>query len=108
MSSNEDLDISDDLEDIEDENFEDDSDFSELATVPSKELCDVVIAFRYLGVFKSRAIACMKELAERREKGDAFAFEDYITEELGKLPVLDLTISTNNFVLPFQAFTKKK
>lgn len=92
MPEDKDIDLTDDLGDVEEESFDDDSDFSELTSATSQELCDIVITFRYLGVFKARAIACMKELGMRRAAGDSFNFEEYIKTESKTLPDINMVM----------------
>lgn len=86
-----------DVEFLEHSDESDDLDFSkfpdDLASVTMHGLCDIVITYRYLGMFKEYALSCMKELARRRTEGDDFDFETYIDAELSKLPKIDLKLN---------------
>lgn len=91
---NDELDVSDDLED--DITFDEEGAIlANVEDLTSAELCDIVVAFRYLGFFRERAIACMKELAKRRTNGDSFEFEKVIDSAVKELPVLS---KTNRFI----------
>jgi hypothetical protein len=93
MPNEDDLDISDDIGDIEMEMMDERLiNAVRLDDLSAQELCDVVVAFRYLGVFRERAVQCMEELARRRTIGDTFDFEKYIEETVKNLPVIDLAI----------------
>jgi hypothetical protein len=76
-----------------------------LGLIPSEVLCEAIIAFRYLGLFKSRAVAHMRELSRRRELGDDFDFENFIKLELGKLP--NFSSINTNFIGNLSIFGKK-
>lgn len=52
----------------------------------SEKLCDIIIANRYLKVFKDLVSPCMLELAKRRKAGSDFLFENYIDEKLSEMP----------------------
>jgi hypothetical protein len=56
----------------------------------SVKLCEMIISTRYLGMDSQICIACMEELAKRRESGDTFDFESYIQEAGKDMPVLDM------------------
>ena len=71
-----------------------------LGDAPPEHLCDVVIAFQYLGLAKQNALECMQELARRRTDGDQFDFEKYISEEMNKLPKITENASLFNAILP--------
>ncbi len=57
-----------------------------ISTSTSKTLAAHVIVYRALGMNKDIAIACMQELAKRKNDGDDFDFEDFIDNELKKIP----------------------
>lgn len=63
-----------------------------LPTFPSVKLADIVIANRYLGLYKELSINAMEELGKRRLSGDTFEFETYIDDEFKKLPKLDFSL----------------
>ncbi len=107
MSDEQDLDLTDDLEEMEPESFDNDGEIVNVQSCTSQELCNFVIAFRYLGVFRPRAVEAMKELAARHQNGDAFDFETYIQEEFSKLPKLNFNLSSS-FNFPIQSFLGKK
>jgi len=110
------LDLIDDIEDDLNDDLGDDTeepdllennvDFTaELQDTFSTNLCDVIITFRYLGVFKARAIACMKELAQRRANGDTFEFEEYIQTQMKTMPNINAAIP--KYSLPLSGLFKK-
>ena len=57
----------------------------------SNKLADMIIAHRYLGLFKGACLLAMEELNKRREAGDTFAYESYIAEGTSSLPKLDFS-----------------
>jgi hypothetical protein len=59
----------------------------------SIKLCEIIVCFRYLGTMEDEAIVCMKELAERRNSGDIFPYEDTINNTLSSLPKINLDIN---------------
>jgi len=102
------LDLIDDIEDDLNDDLGDDTaepDLLELQDTFSTNLCDVIITFRYLGVFKARAIACMKELAQRRANGDTFEFEEYIQTQMKTMPNINAAIP--KYSLPLSGLFKK-
>jgi len=58
-----------------------------------KKLCEIVVVDRYLGSLNTEAIACMQELANRREAGDMFDYESFIDNELKKLPIFKMNLT---------------
>lgn len=58
-----------------------------------EKLCDIIIAYRYLGMFKDLYKPCMEELSKRRDSGDQFNFEDYIENNIKELPKIEFNIS---------------
>lgn len=60
-----------------------------IPTYNSKKLCQIIVCHRYLNNNKDLAIYAMEELSKRRESGDTFDFEQYITASLAELPVLN-------------------
>lgn len=50
------------------------------------KLCDIIVSSRYLGTMSELAVNCMKELSNRRQQGDDFDYELYISEISKKLP----------------------
>ena len=54
-----------------------------------ENLCEIIVASRYLGYNQEVAKAAMKELANRRSDGSDFDFESFIEIEMKKLPSLN-------------------
>jgi hypothetical protein len=52
----------------------------------SKTLAAQIVLFKTLGVGKENAVKCMEELSFRRTNGDDFQFENWIEEEVKKVP----------------------
>lgn len=63
-----------------------------LITFSAIKLADIVIANRYLGLYKNLAIDAMAELGKRRVGGDSFQYEVYIEDKLKELPKLDFSL----------------
>lgn len=61
----------------------------EIPQADSKLLAAHVVVYRTLGIEKEFALACMTELARRRDLGDDFDYESYIEAEIVKIPKLD-------------------
>lgn len=78
-----------DLDDIEMNESEVKSRIHEFSTT---KLCDLIINYRYLGLFRELYVASMEELSKRRQNGDNFDFEKYIEENLNKLPKITLQV----------------
>ena len=53
---------------------------------PVESLAAFVVVYRTLGIDKELAMACMRELAKRREDGCEFDYEGFIEVELAKMP----------------------
>jgi len=58
----------------------------------NEKLCEIIVSNRYLGVLREEALACMHELAWRREQGEIFAYEQKIEELLLSLPKINLNL----------------
>jgi len=89
----------DDEEDFDVVTFDLDSIKLKIPTYTSKKLCEMIVADRYFGCYKEMAVFCMEELAKRREAGDAFNFEQVITDSMKELPVLDFIVPDLGTVL---------
>jgi hypothetical protein len=63
---------------------------AKLPDLPDQKIADLIVANRYLGMFAVASVQAMIELADRRVKGNTFAYEEYITQELNKLPKLQV------------------
>ena len=61
---------------------------------PATKLADIVISFRYLGLYKDLSVLAMEELANRRLNGDTFQYEKYIEDNLKSLPKLNFNLSS--------------
>jgi hypothetical protein len=59
----------------------------------NERLCEVVVAYRYLGTMREEALLAMEELAERRVGGDEFLFEQRIDELLKDLPKINMDLN---------------
>ena len=70
-----------------------DCDVSDLTTI---KLCDIIIAYRYLGLYKEIYLICMEELAKRRVAGDSFDFENYINDNLSDMPEIKFDLTDFN------------
>lgn len=61
----------------------------------SSVLAAQVVLYKSLSLFKTTAIICMAELHRRRNLGEDFDYENFIDEEINKLPkVQPLDINT--------------
>jgi len=58
----------------------------------NEKLCEIIVSNRYLGVFREEALACMNELAWRREQGEIFSYEEKIEELFSSLPKINLNL----------------
>ena len=76
----------DDLDPEERKRLIKESQMASVKTSPSETLAAHVVVYRALKMNKDIALACMKELAKRKEDGDGFDFEAYIEKELAKVP----------------------
>lgn len=66
-----------------------------------------VVLYRVLNMEKQVALVCMAELARRREEGDPFEFENYIEEQIKKLPVVKpLDFKQVHGLMSIQSITK--
>jgi hypothetical protein len=63
-----------------------------IGSMSNEKLCDIVIAFRYLGTLKEEAVLCMSELVNRRNNGDQFPYETYIEDNLKTLPKIKIDV----------------
>jgi len=99
--------------DLEDEELEEGENLTEdqirekIHTFASTKLADVIIMARYIGLYKDLSVDAMKELGARRAAGDSFKFEEYIEDNLNKLPKLNFTIpSIQSLIGMFKGFGK--
>lgn len=81
--------------DEEDFLFDENKVIENLKDYSSEKLSEIVVNYRYLGLYEKVSVAAMKELAVRRDKGDIFNYEEYIENSLKTLPLLDHKLITN-------------
>jgi hypothetical protein len=56
----------------------------------STKLAEMIVAYRYLGLYKDISLLAMDELGKRRTDGDTFDFEKHISDTLLTLPKLEI------------------
>jgi hypothetical protein len=83
--------IDDDQTEIEYKPLDVDKIRANISNYSSQKLCEMVVCHRYFGCYQEVAVICMEELANRRQSGQTFPFEDYIEEQFKKLPELKLS-----------------
>lgn len=93
------VDIEEDLEDDEFSELNPEEILEKIPTFSAEKLSDIVIANRYLGLFKELAVAAMQELSKRRESGDDFEYEKYIDKNVKDLPKLDFEVPGMDVIL---------
>lgn len=64
----------------------------------SEALCAMIVAYRSLGLFKDKAKEAMSELARRKDSGDDFDFETFITKKLDEVPKPDISPEVSRFL----------
>jgi|SRR5579885_521493 len=72
---------------------------SKIPSYSSEKLCEMIVCERYVGFYPEVSVACMEELAVRRDAGDQFDFETYIDNAYKTLPKLDFTVPDLRSVL---------
>ena len=90
-----DKDLSDDfdLEDLDDcLDFDNNKIIENLPQYTSQKLCEIIVCDRYLNFNPELALACMKELSNRRSSGDDFKFENYIDDTYNELPKIEFSM----------------
>jgi Holliday junction resolvasome RuvABC DNA-binding subunit len=66
---------------------------------PSSEaLASMVVAYRSLGLFKDQAKEAMSELAKRKDEGDDFDYETFISQKLKEVPKSDMNPEISKFL----------
>lgn len=70
-----------------------------IARYTSIKLADIIITYRYFGLYEKLSIYAMEELAKRRELGDHFKYEEYIETNLTSLPSLEFKMTDLNTLL---------
>lgn len=91
----------------EDDDLSDQDPFDLIPNQASTKLADVIISYRYLGLFKDLSIKSMEELSRRRLSGDTFQFEKYIEDNLVTLPKLDMKVPNLDNILKNFGVMKK-
>jgi hypothetical protein len=76
-------------------NVEDEA-IKNIANFTSEKLADMIVMNRYLSLYGELSTAAMQELASRREGGDTFDYETYITTNLEKLPKFQIDLGRVN------------
>lgn len=69
-----------------------------IGTYHSERLCETIITFRVLGLFKEDALACMYELIHRRNLGDDFDYETFIETKIKEIPEISFKLNNAGFV----------
>jgi hypothetical protein len=62
-------------------------------TIPlqsSVKLAEMIVCYRYIGIYKEASMLAMEELGKRRLAGDMFDYEKYVEDKLAGLPKLDV------------------
>jgi len=86
-------------DEVEGKQLSEDELLAKLPELPEQKIADLIIANRYLGMFPNIATAAMSELSKRRENGSEFAYEQYITEQINKLPKLNFDVKNVSSLL---------
>lgn len=63
-----------------------DKQIASIATTPSDALAAQVVLYRAVGLNKDIAMLCMAELVKRRNIGDEFDYESFISSHLETMP----------------------
>lgn len=96
MNKNNDLDDNIDLSyDDLIENLSDKDILEKISSFSSENLANIIVCYKYIGMYKDIFIAAMQELAKRRGDGEVFDFESYIESSLKELP--DIGVKITNF-----------
>lgn len=59
----------------------------DLSKASSQFLAAIIVVYKALGLDRDHAIACMNELAKRKNDGDVFDYDKYIDDNLKKFPI---------------------
>ena len=76
----------------------------DISSANSEFLAAGVVIYKTLGINREFAIACMKELANRRKNGEDFNYEEFIEEEINKIP----KISNSDYLKVSKSLLEKK
>lgn len=63
-----------------------------LKSATNQALCQIILSYRYLGIYKEQTVICMEELSFRRSNGDDFIYEDFIDKLLKDLPEIRMNL----------------
>lgn len=85
--------LEDNFEDGDEESLTESEIEGNISNYSSIKLCDIIITYRYIGMFKDLYKLCMEELGNRRAAGDDFDFEKYIESNLIDMPKIEFNIS---------------
>ncbi len=76
----------------------------------SEQLAAQIVVYKSLGINKSLALCCMLELARRRNLGEDFQYENFIEDELKKIPQIsnyNITKLVNDIKFSVGSVTEK-
>lgn len=71
---------------------------NKISSFDDKKLCSFIVSYNYLGFEKEIAIAAANELSNRRTNGSNFQFEEYINQEVKKLPDLSSSFKVKDLL----------
>lgn len=63
---------------------------TEILRMTNEKLCEIVVAYRYIGMLKEQSIMAMEELGNRRKNGDTYEYEAEIDKMQQGLPKIKL------------------
>ena len=66
---------------------------TELAKMSNEKLCEIIVAYRYIGILQDQSVMAMEELANRRGAGSEFQFENHIETMKSSLPKIDMDLN---------------
>lgn len=72
--------------------FSEDQAIQNINTFTSQKLTDIIVMYRYLGLYSNLSTAAMQELSHRREQGQEFDYEGEITAQLNQLPKFNIEL----------------
>lgn len=81
-----------------------------ISSMSSQALAAHIVAYKFLGINRNIALACMQEIANRKNQGDQFDYDDFIAQELEKLPkpqTMDHNSILSIFKTDFSKMVKK-
>lgn len=66
--------------------------FNNIKNYSSEKLSEIVVIYRYLGMYKDLSIKAMEELLNRKINNDSFDFDGYINNKLNSYPKINFKI----------------